>query len=118
MEVIYIFTSQYVSFLIVSESFAGVLNFLINININDGKFPSPYKNNTFIFIDILSLITITFGTLMYNEMIIINKWGLQENTKTGLLLKEQNDFIIAMDEVGGNDENDNTINDISINSNY
>ena len=119
MEVIYIFTSQYVSFLIVSESFAGVLNFLINININDGKSPSPYKNNTFIFIDILSLITITFGTLMYNEMIIINKWGLQENTKTGLLLKEQNDFIIAMDEVGGNnDENDNTINDISINSNY
>ena len=118
MEVIYIFTSQYVSFLIVSESFAGVLNFLINININDGKFPSPYKNSTFIFIDILSLITITFGTLMYNEMIIINKWGLQENTKTGLLLKEQNDFIIAMDEVGGNDENDNTINDISINSNY
>ena len=119
MEVIYIFTSQYVSFLIVSESFAGVLNFWINININDGNSPSPYKNNTFIFIDILSLITITFGTLMYNEMIIINKWGLQENTKTGLLLKEQNDFIIAMDEVGGNnDENDNTINDISINSNY
>ena len=115
MKVIYIFTSQYVSFLIVSESFAGVLNYLINIS----KSPSLYKNNTFIFIEILSLITITFGTLMYNEMIIINKWGLQENTKTGLLLKEQNDFIIAMDEVGGNnDENDNTINDISMNSNY
>ena len=38
---------------------------------------------------------IIFGTLMYNEMIVINKWGLDENTKRGLYIKGQKDYNLA-----------------------
>ena len=87
IEIIYIFTSQYASFLIVSESLAGTLNFLININITEENI--PFKKEMFLPIELLSLLFVIFGTLMYNEMIIINKCGLQENTKNGLLIKER-----------------------------
>jgi len=30
-----------------------------------------------------------FSTLLFSEMIIINKWGLNENTKRELLIKEK-----------------------------
>jgi len=120
MKVIYIFTSQYVSFLIVSESLAGTLNFLININ-NMNK-TTPINEEIYLTIELLSLFIVIFGTLMYNEMIIINKWGLQENTKKGLLLKEQKESnTINVVPVEDNDEdnnneknnnNDNIINDI------
>ena len=33
-----------------------------------------------------------FSTLIFSEIIIINKWGLNENTKSGLLIKEQQEF--------------------------
>ena len=119
MKIIYIFTSQYVSFLIVSESLAGTLNFLININ-NMNK-TTPINEEIYLTIELLSLFIVIFGTLMYNEMIIINKWGLQENTKKGLLLKEQKESnTINLVPVEDNDEdnnneknnnNDNIIND-------
>ena len=87
MKTIYIYTSQYVSFLVVSESFGGTLNLFINI-ISGEDYPKIYENIIFIIAEIISVIIIIFGTLMYNEMIIINKFGLQENTKIGLLIKE------------------------------
>ena len=39
-----------------------------------------------IILDIFSLIIILIGTLLYNEMIVINKWGLNKKTKNELLL--------------------------------
>ena len=104
MQAIYIYTSQYVSFLVVAESVGGTLNLFINIINNDDGYPTIYKNNFFMIAEIISVIIITFGTLMYNEMIIINKCGLQENTKKGLLIKEKNDFLFANNEFPLNDE--------------
>ena len=43
-------------------------------------------------IDAIFLIVIIFATLVFNEMIIINIWGLNKNTKKGLLIKEQQEF--------------------------
>ena len=103
MQIIYIYTSQYVSFLVVAESFGGVLNFFINIIINDDN-PKIYKNIIFIIAEIIFIIIIIFGTLIYNEIIIINKFGLQENTNRGLHIKEKTDFIIAHNENNENDE--------------
>ena len=115
VKIIYIFNSQYVSFLIISESLAGTVNLLVNYF--DEYAPDSiyiYKEShfTLIIVELLSLSIIIFGTLMYNEMIIINKWGLQEYTKKGLLLKEKNDFTNDEDE----DNQDNENKDESINS--
>ena len=106
MKTIYIYTSQYVSFLVVSESFGATLNLLINI-IFDRDHPKIYNNyNIFIFAEIISIIIIIFGTLMYNEMIIINKFGLEENTKRGLHIKEKADFNVANNEILLKDQDD------------
>ena len=116
MEIIYNFTSQYVSFLIVSESFAGTLNLLINFFIDRKKLPYiySYDNNLpiiLIIIELLSLCIITFGTLMYNEIIIINKCKLNEYTKKGLLDKEKKDLkTLHEDEDENENENENENN--------
>ena len=34
----------------------------------------------------------TFSALIFSEMIIINKWGLNKNTKKGLLIRERQEF--------------------------
>ena len=34
----------------------------------------------------------TFSALIFSEMIIINKWGLNKNTKKGLLIRESQEF--------------------------
>ena len=122
MKIIYIFTSQCVSFLIVSESLAGTLNFLININITEENI--PFNKEMFLTIELLSLFFVIFGTLMYNEMIIINKCGLQENTKNGLLIKEKKESQSTIninkdnDEIDEEDNNNvNIINDIDIDDN-
>ena len=116
MQAIYIYTSQYVSFLVVAESFGGVLNLFINIISND-DYPKIYKNIIFIIAEIICVIIIISGTLIYNEMIIINKFGLQENTNIGLHIKEKTDYIDANnqgllnDEESEDGENNNGEND-------
>lgn len=107
MKVIYIYTAQYVSFLIVVESISGYIVYLIS-----GKASSGEKF-VFVIIKIIFLLIISFGTLMYNEIIIIKLFGLQENTKANLLIKEKKDFnetmiqIVSQDNyVDSDDEND------------
>ncbi len=111
MKTIYIYTSQYVSFLIVSESVGGTLNLIINmISKKDDKdeedyyYLKFYKEYYLLIPEIISVIIITFGTLMYNEMIIINKCGLQEKTKRELLIKEKKDYSTANDKDFSNNE--------------
>ena len=114
MQVIYNFTSQYVSFLVTSESLAGTLNLIITIinesNSSDSSnldYPKIYNKNSWIlFIEILSLIFIIFGTLIYNEMIVIRKWGLDENTKKALYIKGMKDFFITFKEYEDNEDGD------------
>ena len=43
-------------------------------------------------LEIISIIIVIFGTLMYNEIIIINLFGLEEKTKKNLTL-EQNEEV-------------------------
>ena len=110
MKIIYIYTSQYVSFLVVSESVAGTVNLLINKAYGKG-FLHDFSHPIIIIIEILSLIIVTFGTLMYNEIIVINKWGLHEKTKNFLLLKGEEDFIISSMEVEDENNDVNKKND-------
>ena len=77
------FNAQYVSFIIIAKSFAGVLNHFIGPN---KDLDEKEKLVSEIILDIFSLIIILIGTLLYNEMIVINKWGLNKKTKNELLL--------------------------------
>jgi hypothetical protein len=79
MEIIYIFNPQYVSFLIISETFReAILMFL------EEKGTKFYTN----ILEVVALTMVLFGTLMYNEIFIINLCGLEAKTKKNLT-KEQ-----------------------------
>ena len=46
------------------------------------------KNKLILIVDIFSLIVIIFATLIFNELIIINAFGFNQNTKKGFIKKE------------------------------
>ena len=81
MKVIYIFTPQHVAFLTVVFSLYDYLNCIIDNEDDD----------ILDIFDMLLILIIIISILIFNEMIIINCCGLNENTKKGLLIKEKND---------------------------
>ena len=88
LKIIYHFSSQSVSFLVISESVTGSINEIIDF-IKD-----PDKEATDIILLILELIgilIIAFATLLYDEVIIINKWKLNENVKSGIISRAELD---------------------------
>ena len=76
LKVIYYFSSQSVSFLLISESITGSITEIINFFSSDD---SNYVNIIFLTIDILIILLTSFGTLVYNEIIVLKKWGLDKN---------------------------------------
>ena len=97
MKVIYIFNSQYVSFLVISETIAAAIIMFLDKDLD--------KN---VALEVISLILVIFGTLVYNEIIIINLFGLEAKTKKYLTL-EQNEEIkeqmVNLNEYNLNTEN-------------
>ena len=77
LKVIYYFSSQSVSFLIISESITGSITDIIQFFIS----PEDYKNWYFIILLIEALVIFIsmFGTLIYDEIIVIKKWGMDFN---------------------------------------
>ena len=75
VKVIYYFSSQSVSFLIISESLTGSVADIIEIFIE--------KEHSFdviaLLLGIIVIIITTFGTLIYDEIIIIKKCGMDKN---------------------------------------
>ena len=99
MQIIYIFNSQYVSFLITSETLGSTIIKFIEEGISFFSF----------MLEAIPMILVIFGTLMYNEIIIINLFGLETKTKKFLTLeqdKEVNDHMIALNEKENENEND------------
>ena len=100
MKVLYNFTVQHVSFL---EIFYIIIDIVYNIFINEENY-----NLIITILVCLSAILIFFGSLIFNEIIIINVYGLDEGTREGLLMKEKkesnkylksiNDSEIELDE--------------------
>ena len=66
---------------------------------------------------IICFIIIIFGTLIFNEILIINAWGLNKHTKLGLLIMEQLDQLppdgtaLIYDNEENNDVNQSKNND-------
>ena len=106
MNVIYIFNSHYISFLLVIIIFDNTIQQFFDKNgIYDLK---QTKGIIYFTIDILALIIILIGTLIFNEMIIINAFGLNEKTKKGLL---------SIEKIDGENEESKTIKNSNNNNN-
>jgi len=80
MKVIYLFTPQHVGFLNVVVS---LKNYVLYISNSDEKDVSE------IIITVLSFIVVIFGTLIFNEMIIIKIFELDKGTKPGIIQRQK-----------------------------
>ena len=122
LKIIYYFSSQSVSFLVISESVSGSILHIINF-IRDEE-----KDNIeimLVIMEIIGIITIAFATLLYDEIIIINKWGLNENVKKVIIDRGEDDLKkmreleftreSTIEENNINDNHDNHDNDINEN---
>ena len=92
LKVIYIFTPQHIAF--INAVFYMLRLLRCRISTGDSIF--------LISIDSILLIIIIFSTLLFNEMVIINSCGLNENTKVGFLIKEEKekeDVEFSQDEL-------------------
>ena len=107
-KIIDIFTPTHVGFLNVVSSLVQVIYSSIRNETQNLLFWISY---------IICFIIIIFGTLIFNEILIINAWGLNEHTKPGFLIKEQLDnlppdgTLLIFDNEENNDVNETKSND-------
>ena len=83
-KIIYHYSSQSVSFLRIAQSFGSSITKFIGIfgnNINDNL------KIIFIILELISIIIILFASLVYDEIVIINKCGLNKNVKLGIIYR-------------------------------
>ena len=87
MKLIYSYSPLSVVFLIISQNIAFSIIDIIKFILNRDDIPShayfsfPFK--------IISIIIIILATSLYDEIIIINKWGLNLNIKKGIMERAQ-----------------------------
>ena len=108
---IYIFTPTHVGFLNVINVITELIKYIIE---------NKDINILYFIFDIICLIVILVGTLIFNEMIILNFLGLNENTKIGKMKKEALDgvelnstTIIFNENEGDNEEEEVHLNDLN-----
>ena len=102
MKVIYIFNSQYVSFLVISETVGATIVMFLD---KDAE-----KTVVTNILEVISLILVIFGTLIYNEIIIINLFGLEAKTKKYLTLEQNEEIEEQMMQLNENEYNINIDN--------
>ena len=115
LKVIYFFSSQSVSFLIISESITGSLAEIIKYFISDNE---ESVQLVFLLIDILIIIITAIGTLVYDEILVIKKWGLDLNIAHEIskrALKEIDLLYHLNEEEEEEDENENEMDDAQTN---
>ena len=103
--VIYYFSSLSVSFLIISEPLSGSIYNII-LFIKDKEYESELKNIAFLIIEIICFILVGIGTMIYEEIIIINKWGLNLDTDQEIIDRADLDIesILCDDQENDYDE--------------
>ena len=101
MKVIYNFTPQHVSFINV------VYYLFISLRCRFDIKDKPY----IIIIDIICMTIIILSTLIFNEMLILKFWGLNQNTQVGFLAKEEKELKEMNSIENGNDYDDDDENE-------
>ena len=82
--------SQSVSFLVISESVTGSINEIIEFIKDENKEPLDIL---LLILEMIGILIIAFATLLYDEVIIIKKWKLDENVKSGIISRGEEDMI-------------------------
>ena len=96
LKVIYSFSAQSVSFLIISQSLAGSISGIILVyQTVDEKDAEDF---ILIVLEIIGIFITLFATLVYDEVIIINKWKLNENVKLNII-KKGNEDVSKIEEL-------------------
>ena len=88
LKIIYHFSSQSVSFLVISESVTGSINEIINFVKDEDK---EILDIILLILEMIGIIIIAFATLIYDEVIIIKKWNLDKNVKPGIIKRGEAD---------------------------
>ena len=101
LKVIDIFSPQHVSFL--NTTFSLYQLFKCRTKSRDDKFITS--------IDAIFLLIIILGTLIFNEIIILNFFGLNKNTKKNYIIKEQLESKELNKSFSEEESNDLSIND-------
>ena len=86
LKVIYYFSSQSVSFLIISESITGSINEIIHYFKSDYLYTSDIIP---LIIEFIVILITLFGTLVYDEIIIIKKWGMHKNVAAEIISRSR-----------------------------
>ena len=117
-KVIYYFSAQSVSFLIISESIACSVAEIIKY-FNQNSFDDINIIN--LFIEIIVILNTTFGTLVYDEIIIIKKFGMNVNVRTEITLRgklEVDSIGVVDNESDGEEEDEDLRIDVADNVLY
>ena len=96
LKIIYLFSSQSVSILIISTSIAGSIKDIIGFINTEDKAKIKFYNYLDFFFGLIAIFTVIFGTLIHEEIIIINKWGFNLNVKRGIENRSLSDFEETM----------------------
>ena len=89
LKIIYYFSSESVSYLRISESVAGSIDEIIDY-IRDSEDRKALDIISLI-IEILGIILITIATLIYDEIIVIKRFGLDKNVKRLIEMRAKTD---------------------------
>ena len=127
LKIIFYFSSQSVSFLIISESVTGSI-FQIIYFFKSGM---GFVQVLLLFFEIIGIIIIAFSTLLYDEIVIIKKWGLDLNVRKQIISRGKEDVektieleinrdstfeeVLNQDDDNDNHDGDNLDNDIKEN---
>ena len=97
MKIIYIFSSQSVSFLKISTSIAGSIKQIDGFMTKENKGTNKLFDYIHFFLEFIGIIIIiVFGSLVYDEIIIINRCGLNLNVKKGIQERSLSEFESAI----------------------
>lgn len=114
LKIIYLFSSQSVSFLIISTSIAGSINDIIGFfRTKDKGSIQPYIYVGFV-LGLIALFIIIIATLVYDEILIIKKWGLDLNVKSGIIERSLTEIENTIEDIEGDNKTDIT-EDINMN---
>lgn len=104
LKVIYYFSAQSVSFLIISESITGSITEIVNF-FKEPK--SDYSQIIVLLIDIIVILITSFGTFVYNEIIVIKKWELDLNVASEITSRSLKEiYKIKLDDEEDDDDED------------
>ena len=118
VKIVYLFSVQSVSFLIISTAIAGTIKDFVGFVLSEDRSKIEAYNYVGFAFGIIAFFIIVIGTMVYDEIIIVNKWGLNINVTKGIQERSLSEFESTIEDLEDDNELDKSgdlITNISIN---